>query len=841
VGGKEILIHFLKTIIDDDDLNNRNTMMRHVEDIQTRYGSRKSEVEHPLLFLVYLPVNSGNNIIDTLQRTLVKFLKENALWKNYQLEYSNSRSNSGSTKQICKNFQHEIRERTIKAKKKGSILFLGNQGGVGITYDDCDVTISLDDGHSLDNDRQKKARCMTPSVGKTVGINVDMNVQRTYTSFFHIIQQIRQSINKRYSIAHICYYLYEQKIFMFNPQEYPKGFGTIVTAELKNHFKNMSSDICNYINDTDLLNSIQTTDDLRDYIQNPFTKCNSVITIPIPEGCEGEQPLLPKGEKHIVQYDKKPNGDEIDERINKTLELCRTFLFPLLALMSLAYNIDRFIDLFVVKHTKSLLYKILIDNEIDINKHTERYVIIAMNSILDQNHEIIDQIREIYRTASPSNLKRLVERHFVPSRENKQNHGEISTPNVLVEKMLDELPLNFWKRPRRVFEPCCGKGNFVLAIFDRFYEGLQEYEPNDYKRAILIMNKCIYFADLIALNVFITTELLRCHMQHRCKRKCRDNLCSIQFNSFVGDTISATTMYKWSINKFDAIIGNPPYSTNPSKPDARPLYNIFTQTFIDRTRILLFVIPSRWFMGGKGLNDFRKMMISRKDIKLIIHIDDATEWFGKNIQIKGGVHYFLKDESYVGTCNFNGVQHDLSKYDDIIIKPEFHRFVDTILNKQSTMLSDIYVSSGFFKYRTNDSRLKDQGNVKCFVSSLKAKNRCKYIDSFIFTDKNSFWKVVTSRAAHKAFSGFGEMFIAKPDEIYTDSYISFKVETENEAKALQSYLKTRFANYMLSIRKISQDINRNTCKWVPLVPLDRIWDDDKVCKFLSIEKTLYIE
>ena len=46
---------------------------------------------------------------------------------------------------------------------------------------------------------------------------------------------------------------------------------------------------------------------------------------------------------------------------------------------------------------------------------------------------------------------------------------------------------------------------------------------------------------------------------------------------------------------------------------------------------------------------------------------------------------------------------------------------------------------------------------------------------------------------------------------------------------------------MLSIRKISQDISENTCKWIPLVPLDREWTDDKICEFLSIDKKLIEE
>ena len=41
-------------------------------------------------------------------------------------------------------------------------------------------------------------------------------------------------------------------------------------------------------------------------------------------------------------------------------------------------------------------------------------------------------------------------------------------------------------------------------------------------------------------------------------------------------------------------------------------------------------------------------------------------------------------------------------------------------------------------------------------------------------------------------------------------------------------METKLVNYLLSVRKISQDISENTCKWIPLVPLNKTWDDKSV-------------
>ena len=181
---------------------------------------------------------------------------------------------------------------------------------------------------------------------------------------------------------------------------------------------------------------------------------------------------------------------------------------------------------------------------------------------------------------------------------------------------------------------------------------------------------------------------------------------------------------------------------------------------------------------------------------------------------------------------FNGQAYDLSKY-DCIIDPKYHDLIDIV--NDSNSIKNIYISSGYFKFRTNSYKkglLKDKGSITCYVSLGVSKDRIKYTDDYVFNGDNSFWKVITARA-NGGKPNFGAILIGKPDEIYTDSYISFKVKSEDEAKSLKSYLETKFANYMLSIRKVSQDISGNTCKWIPMVPLDRTWSDDKVKEYFK--------
>lgn len=363
--------------------------------------------------------------------------------------------------------------------------------------------------------------------------------------------------------------------------------------------------------------------------------------------------------------------------------------------------------------------------------------------------------------------------------------------------MLNAFPEEFWTKPHTVSEPCCGKGGFVIDIIDRFLKGGLSMTT--------ILEECIHFADINSLNIFVTSLLVDPEKKYK-------------LNSYLGNTLEMEFPMR-----FDAVIANPPYNANQTSKGNTPLYNKFVEKFIDESHYCMFVIPSRWFVGGKGLDKFRTMMMNRTDIKLIEHTDNASKRF-ENVSIEGGVSYFLKDSDHSGVCLFNGVEYDLSKYDRII-NPKYHAVIEMVKNLEGIL--SIYNPACYFKYRTNDKRLKKSGKITCYVSYLKSKDRKMYLDDYEFNDKNTFWKVITARANGNS-GKFGIVFVGSPQEVHTDSYISFAVNSEKEAKFLKTYLETSFINALLSIRKISQDINKSTIRWIPMVPLDREWTDEKV-------------
>ena len=122
----------------------------------------------------------------------------------------------------------------IENGKKGCILLLGNKGSTGITYKDCDITIHLDDSHSLTNQKQRASRALTPADGKTIGITVDMNLQRTYLTLSELLRNYRKHTRTTMSDTEILTYMYTNNIFIFNPQEFK--FGKYKISKITHYF-----------------------------------------------------------------------------------------------------------------------------------------------------------------------------------------------------------------------------------------------------------------------------------------------------------------------------------------------------------------------------------------------------------------------------------------------------------------------------------------------------------------------------------------------------------------------------------------------------------------------------
>ena len=299
--------------------------------------------------------------------------------------------------------------------------------------------------------------------------------------------------------------------------------------------------------------------------------------------------------------------------------------------------------------------------------------------------------------------------------------------------------------------------------------------------------------------------------------------------------------------QFDVIIGNPPYQLDDGGygTSAAPIYQLFVEKALDLDpHYAVFVTPSRWMAGGKGLHKYRERMLSDKRLRNIVDYPKLYEVF-PGVKIRGGISYFLWDRDYEGPCEVQtvwdgqptgpAVARHLDAYDILVRRNEAVPILDKVRAKGEPTL-DARVSSQkpfglrtFFHGKSDPKRLND--SVKLFGSQrISYVERSEIPTNVDWIDK---WKVLmtrvqgTSAAIETKF--LSKPIIAGPGTACTETYlVAGHFATELEAMRYAMYLRTRFVRFLVSLRKSTQDAARGVYSFVPDLPLKEEWTDAKL-------------
>jgi hypothetical protein len=268
------------------------------------------------------------------------------------------------------------------------------------------------------------------------------------------------------------------------------------------------------------------------------------------------------------------------------------------------------------------------------------------------------------------------------------------------------------------------------------------------------------------------------------------------------------------------------------------------------------VTPSRWFAGGRGLDEYRSEMLADRRMRTLVDFPDAAEVF-PGTQIKGGVSYFLWDNSWSGACEVTTIhggnptsppmKRYLGAYDVVVRRNEAVPILEKVL--------EINAKDGFgnlapkvspiqpFSIRTNYRGAEKKSGIKSPVL-LIGNNSETYIARADVPRNDAWideWKVLLGRAY-----GAGESFphqiynrpiIAGPGTACTETYLVIsRFKKEPDAKRFAGYLRTRFVRFLVSLRKNTQDIYNERFQFVPDLPMDRGWTDAILYKKYGISK-----
>lgn len=316
----------------------------------------------------------------------------------------------------------------------------------------------------------------------------------------------------------------------------------------------------------------------------------------------------------------------------------------------------------------------------------------------DKTDEVLSQnIQDIARAKSelPVDLDRGTTR--IPN---------ITTPPRVVSKMLDMLPAEVWNDETVFLDPACKDGGFLRAIYDRLISDkklIAKYNGN----ADALKNKILSNLYGIALN-------------QNSKAVTVKNLNGFEYNTTVIPDYVQKIRYE-SLEKltkeafgeknmkFDVVIGNPPYNDDDTKV-ATAIYSRFVEDGMKMAdKCSAFITPARWYASGRGLDHFRKLMLTQHKIKKLVDYEDEKQIF-PNQTIAGGVCYFLADKEDNKLCEITSVKRDksstttsreLDKLTIFVRDTKALEIIDKIMDEKFYALSVGVQSVDYFNVKDN--------------------------------------------------------------------------------------------------------------------------------------------
>lgn len=496
------------------------------------------------------------------------------------------------------------------------------------------------------------------------------------------------------------------------------------------------------------------------------------------------------------------------------------------------------------------------------------------------------KIQNINKLSNDESLDKIERALVAINKFDKLSDSEIVTPQNVCDNMIEQIDkedlINIVNNNGKILDIASKEGEFTITLYSKLKKlGVKEE----------LISNCLYSIPTSKIAYEFTRkiyEILNLNIDNIATNFTSYDLLDIRngsnldLNRIKGYLLQNKKMSEILLEdnlfykegdgkmKFDIVVGNPPYqeADGGAQASAKPIYQYFVAIANQlSSRFTSLIIPTRWFVGGKGLDEFRNGMLNDFHVKEL-HDCLTPDSIFPNTNIRGGVCYFLRDLDYnnindlvnVITYENNSIINDVRRPMKFENKDVFIRdgsaftIIEKVNNLNFNSLAD-YISSlrpfglrGYFS-KTENYKNSIDNMISPVVCYAKGRQKGFVEEKYVITHLEwiNKWKVFIPRADNIGTELNDDnlnSFIGMPNEICTESYLVVGADLgldEDSAKNLEKYMKTKFVRFLHSLLKSSQDATSKTFELVPIQDFTGNSDIDWNKSIKEISQQLYLK
>lgn len=467
--------------------------------------------------------------------------------------------------------------------------------------------------------------------------------------------------------------------------------------------------------------------------------------------------------------------------------------------------------------------------------------------------ELDYKIQNINTLTNDANLQPIERAGIALKKFTRLSESEIVTPEKVTEQMLSIFPDGAITEESKILDIASKQGEFVFACYKKFGKNVADnfYSIPTSKIAYEFTRKVYELLDLDISHIessYTSYDLIK------------------EGNEIIKDNQIKINNEDMS---FDVVIGNPPYQSKDggAGASAKPIYNFFVEKAQEiNPKFVSMIIPTRWFAGGKGLDNFRDKMLNDS------HISELHDFLNPKVLFpdtnnRGGICFFLWQKDYNSDDQLPTIftykewenptisRRKLKEEDsDIFIRHSGaieiitkiksapgYKSIDQYISARKPFNLDgniIKNSDKFKKTKINNNYIKCFGKGKQvgFVKRSDVTKNSDWIDRF-----KVFAPYANNIGTELNDDNFNS-FVGKPNEVCTETFIAIGGDlnlTPISANNLSKYFTIKFTRFLQSLAKISQHGTAKTYQYIPLQDFTEDSDIDWSRTIAEIDQQFY--